>query len=143
MRVSLRAGEKIYVNGAVLSVDRKVSLELLNDVTFLLEAHVMQASDATTPLRQIYFAIQLMLMEPGSAERIRTSAEEMFSSFEQAAQGSVLAGLSHEAHAKFQAGRFIEALKALRATFAREAEHISKPALAGASIQPEGAIRCR
>ena len=55
MNISLRADEKIYINGAVLRVDRKVSIELLNDVTFLLESHVMQANDATTPLRQIYF----------------------------------------------------------------------------------------
>ncbi|OYW35186.1 MAG: hypothetical protein B7Z45_06885 [Azorhizobium sp. 12-66-6] len=39
MQLTLRPGEKIYVNGAVLRVDRKVTLELLNDVTFLLESH--------------------------------------------------------------------------------------------------------
>ncbi len=44
MKVSLRAGERIYINGAVLRVDQKVSLELVNDVMFLLEAQVMQAS---------------------------------------------------------------------------------------------------
>ena len=64
MKVSLRAGERIYINGAVLRVDRKVSLELVNDVMFLLEAQVMQASDATTALRQLYFVVQHMLMNP-------------------------------------------------------------------------------
>lgn len=49
LRLSLRAGERIYMNGAVLRVDRKVSLELLNDASFLLEAHVLQAEAATTP----------------------------------------------------------------------------------------------
>jgi flagellar biosynthesis repressor protein FlbT len=43
MNISLRRGERIFINGAVLRVDRKVCLELLNDVTFLLESHVMQA----------------------------------------------------------------------------------------------------
>ena len=64
MKISLRAGEQIYVNGAVLRVDRKVSLEIVNDVMFLLEGQVMQASDATTALRQLYFIVQLMLMNP-------------------------------------------------------------------------------
>ena len=64
MKVSLRAGELIYINGAVLRVDRKVSLELVNDVMFLLEGQVMQAADATTALRQLYFIVQLMLMNP-------------------------------------------------------------------------------
>ena len=67
MNITLRAGERIYINGAVLRVDRKATIELLNDATFLLEAHVMQAEDATTPLRQIYFVVQVMLMDPASA----------------------------------------------------------------------------
>jgi flagellar protein FlbT len=64
MKISLRAGERVYINGAVLRVDRKVSLELVNDVMFLLETQVMQASDATTAMRQLYFIVQLMLMNP-------------------------------------------------------------------------------
>lgn len=64
MRVSLRAGERIYINGAVVRVDRKVSIELVNDVMFLLESQIMQAADATTALRQLYFIVQLMLMNP-------------------------------------------------------------------------------
>lgn len=77
MKISLRAGEKIYMNGAVFSVDRRVSLQLLNDVTFLLEAHVMQASQATTPLRQVYFAIQTLLMEPAAAKGLIASVSHM------------------------------------------------------------------
>ena len=65
MNITLRAGERLYINGAVIRVDRKATIELLNDVTFLLENHVMQADQATTPLRQIYFAVQVMLMDPG------------------------------------------------------------------------------
>ena len=64
MKISLRAGERVYINGAVLRVDRKVSVELVNDVMFLLEGQVMQAADATTAMRQLYFIVQLMLMNP-------------------------------------------------------------------------------
>ena len=45
MFIHLKRGEKLYVNGAVVRVDRRTSLEFLNDVTFLLENHVMQAED--------------------------------------------------------------------------------------------------
>ena len=74
MHISLRAGEKFYINGAVLRVDRKVSIELLNDATFLLEAHVMHVGDVTTPLRQLYFIVQIMLMNPADTP----AAREMF-----------------------------------------------------------------
>ena len=64
LRISLKSGERIFINGAVLRVDRKVALEFLNDVTFLLENHVLQLEDATTPLRQLYFIAQMMLINP-------------------------------------------------------------------------------
>lgn len=71
LQLGLRAGERIYINGAVLRVDRKVRIELLNDVAFLLESHVMQAEAATTPLRQLYFLIQGLLMDPPLAQSLR------------------------------------------------------------------------
>lgn len=74
LRISLRAGERIFVNGAVLKVDRKTSLEFLNDVTFLLESHVMQTHEAKTPLRQLYFIVQMILIDPANA----AAAHEMF-----------------------------------------------------------------
>jgi len=74
MHISLRAGERFYINGAVLRVDRKVSFELLNDATFLLDAHVMRVEEVTTPLRQLYFIVQIMLMNPADTP----AATEMF-----------------------------------------------------------------
>src|ERR1700709_1727583 len=79
MNITLRAGERIYINGAVLRVDRKATLELMNDATFLLETHVMQAQDATTPLRQIYFVVQVMLMDPASARNTTQLAVSLIS----------------------------------------------------------------
>ena len=67
MRISLRAGERVYINGAVLRASRKTTFELLNDATFLLEGHVIQPENATTPLKQLYFALQTLLIEPSSA----------------------------------------------------------------------------
>lgn len=71
LRITLRAGERIFVNGAVMRVDRKTQLEFLNDVTFLLESHVMQASEATSPLRQLYFIVQMMLIDPADVAKAR------------------------------------------------------------------------
>ncbi len=77
MKLSLRAGEKVYVNGAVLRVDRKVSIEFMNDVSFLLESHVIQADQTTTPLRQLYFAAQIMLINPAMKEEANRTFKRM------------------------------------------------------------------
>ena len=68
MQISPKPSERIFINGAVIRVDRKVSLELLNDLNFLLESHVPRAEAAAKPLRQIYFIAKTMLMDAANAE---------------------------------------------------------------------------
>jgi flagellar protein FlbT len=114
MHISLRPNEKIYINGAVIRVDRKVCLELLNDATFLLEAHVMLAKDATTPLRQLYFIVQMLLMDAGSASAAREmfgrSMRVMLASYE---SPPLVTGLKR-VEALVATGKTFEALKMIR-----------------------------
>jgi flagellar biosynthesis repressor protein FlbT len=76
LKITLRAGERIFINGGVLRMDRKVSIELMNDVIFLLEQHVMKPEDTTTPFRQLYFMIQMMLMDPALHMKALVMAKE-------------------------------------------------------------------
>jgi flagellar protein FlbT len=127
MRLSLRAGERVYVNGAVLRVDRKVSLELLNDATFLLETHVLQAEAATTPLRQLYFAVQALVIDPANADPARELCRSL--------QAGLLAVVADPeiregvlgAGQLVEAGRLIEALKLIRGLYAAEAALMAAP----------------
>jgi flagellar biosynthesis repressor protein FlbT len=120
MNISLRADEKLYINGAVIRVDRKVSIELLNDVTFLLENHVMQANEATTPLKQIYFVIQIMLMDPsatpGAMALSRKLIDAAAATFE---TPEILTGLK-TVDEMIKRSRNFDAMKALRALFPLE-----------------------
>lgn len=129
MHISLRAGEKIYINGAVLRADRKVSIELLNDATFLLAAHVMKVEDATTPLRQLYFIIQVMLMSPTDTAAAREMFEKSLRMTIEVSDHAVLVAGLRGVESLVGANRIFEALKAVRALFPIEAD-----ILAGASI---------
>ncbi|WOJ88658.1 flagellar biosynthesis repressor FlbT [Methylocapsa polymorpha] len=122
MHISLRAGEKIYINGAVLCADRKVSLELLNDATFLLEAHVMKVEDATTPLRQLYFIVQIMLMNPTDTATARDMFEKSVRMIIDISEHPrLLAGL-RGVKALIDSNRVFDALKAIRMLLPIEAE---------------------
>jgi flagellar biosynthesis repressor protein FlbT len=124
MNITLRAGEKLYINGAVIRVDRKTTIELLNDVTFLLENHVMQLEQATTPLRQIYFAIQVALMDPGAVETATALSRRLIESALQAFQTpAIIAGLK-TISAHLDRSRNFEALKSLRALFPLEKQEM-------------------
>lgn len=121
MNLSLRAHEKIYINGAILKFDRKVSLELMNDATFLLESHVIQPDQTTTPLRQLYFVVQTMLIDPKNAGTARLLFDRMLMTtaciFEDPA---VLLGLQR-IDTLIAEERYFEVLKQLRALYPAEA----------------------
>ncbi len=122
MHISLRAGDRIYINGAVLRVDRKVSIELLNDATFLLAAHVMNVEDATTSLRQLYFIIQIMLMSPTDCGSAREMFASAVASTISASQNAVFAAGLRHIEKLVESKRVFEALKAVRALLPMEAE---------------------
>lgn len=121
IRISLRAGEKIFVNGAVLRVDRKVSIEFLNDVTFLLESHVLQPEDTTTPLRQLYFAGQIMLMNPAVAEDARPVFKNMLSMLLSTFENPEILKQLKMVDELICRDRIFEALKVIRALYPLEA----------------------
>ncbi|ADZ72291.1 flagellar biosynthesis repressor FlbT [Polymorphum gilvum] len=125
MHIALKAGERLYINGAVLRVDRKTSLELMNNAVFLLENHVLQPHETTTPLRQIYFVLQSMLMDPASADQARDlylmlvgSAQRTF------ANRDILAALDDVVDL-VEADRAYEAMKLIRGLYPLEAAIMS------------------
>lgn len=146
MHISLRSGERLFLNGAVLRVDRKVTLELLNDATFLLENHVLQVEDTTTPLRQLYFAAQAILMDPQNAKASRSLFDAMAADLRRClATETLITGLD-EVCALMVQERTFQALKMLRGLFDEEASllkaALDAPHLA-AERHPGEAVRHR
>ncbi|MCP4559598.1 MAG: flagellar biosynthesis repressor FlbT [Bosea sp.] len=125
MRLSLRANERIFINGAILRVDRKVSFELLNDATFLLESHVLQADQTTTPLRQLYFVVQTLLIAPKNGAIAKAMFDDMVMAMARIFEDrAILTGLD-QIDALVDGGRHFEALKQLRLLFPTEAAIIA------------------
>jgi flagellar protein FlbT len=117
MQITLKAGERIYLNGAVVRVDRKVTIELLNDVTFLLEGHVLQIEETKTPLRQIYFVVQMMLMDPKNGPRLRELASELVASARESFRSGGIPTALEDITSLLDEGRAFEVLRTLRALF--------------------------
>ena len=121
LKITLRANEKLYINGAVIRADRKVSLEFLNGVQFLLETHVLQPEQASTPLRQLYFIVQVMLINPESADDARRVFRETLPPLLEAFSDShILSTLKHVDQLVSE-DRPYDALKAIRGLYPLEA----------------------
>lgn len=122
LKLHLKANERIFINGAVLRVDRKVAIELLNDVVFLLEGHVMQQEEATTPLRQLYFVVQSMLIDPQAEALAKQIYEQQYNGLIAAFRNQdVLEGLALVKQ-NIDRGKVFDALKRIRSLFPIEDE---------------------
>ncbi len=138
IRISLRAGERVYVNGAVIRVDRKTTLEFLNNVVFLLENHVMQEKDATTPLRRLYFTVQKILIEPSSGFSARQEFYRLYLELLPLHEGTQVANALSNVRALVNMGRNFEALKQIRQLY--EAEEAGSGGSGGDERQVRKAI---
>lgn len=113
-RVTLRPGERIFLNGAVLKSDGRSSFEILNDVPYLLENEIMQVQQTVTPLRQLYYILQTMVMEADGMEMARGVYEDTMRWLRVAfVNPIVLAGLETISQ-QVNAGSPFAALKTLR-----------------------------
>ncbi|MEP9375441.1 flagellar biosynthesis repressor FlbT [Aquabacter sp. CN5-332] len=134
MQISLKPGERIFLNGAVVRVDRKVTLELMNDVAFLLESHVLQMEDTTTPLRQLYFAVQTMLMAPRDAEAAYVLFGQQLSSLIGVFENKAMLTSLLQVGTLVDQNRLFEALRIIRSLFPVEDQIINSDS--AASLNP-------
>lgn len=65
LKLTLKPGEKFVVNGAVVTNgDKRTTLVVQNRASILREKDVMLPEQVSTPLERIYFAIQMLYIEP-------------------------------------------------------------------------------
>ncbi len=117
MRIHLKKGEKLFVNGAVIRADQRCSIEFLNNVAFLLETHVMQAEMAKSPFQQLYFVVQTLLMNPENESLTRQMYWHLSESLRAVVENrSLLTGLD-SADELIKSQRYFDALKIIRGLF--------------------------
>lgn len=82
LKLSLKPGERFVLNGAVVqNGDRRGVLVLQNKASVLREKDIMQAEEATTPARRIYFPIMMMYLEEANAEKFYDEFARRLSEF--------------------------------------------------------------
>lgn len=129
-RVSLRPGERIFINGAVLVWDGRGSFEILNDVPYLLEHEIIHAQQTVTPLRQLCYILQTMIMEPNGIDLTRDIYSQTMDALAEAfVNPQVLEGLE-KIRRQVDEGAPFAALKTLRALVPIEDQILGRNRLA-------------
>lgn len=128
LRISLKAGERLIVGGAVVKNGKsRCDLLIENDVPILRGSEVLSLDEADSPCRRIVFAIQLMYVDPGRAAEHRTLYDQLVREVVQASPS--MTPLITEIDERIAAGQFYPALKAGRLLITYEEELISHVAL--------------
>ena len=82
LKLSLKPGEKFVLNGAVVqNGDRRGSLILQNKASVLREKDIMQAEDANSPARRIYFPIMMMYLDESGSNRYQEDFVQRLTEF--------------------------------------------------------------
>ncbi len=73
LRITLRDGEKMILNGAVVRAVGRTQLALENNAAILRGRDVMSPEEANTSAKRLYFACMMAYIDPDDLERHRNS----------------------------------------------------------------------
>ena len=122
LKIELKPGEKAIVNGAVLegAADGRTEFVLLNKATVLRERHIMQEEKANSPVKRLYFSIQMLYIEPTQTENFLPNFEKYHADLERALTLPALRFALEQINHCVVQGEYYEALKIARAMMETE-----------------------
>ena len=129
LKLTLKPGERIAINGAVLvNHDRRTSLLVENRARILRESDILQPSDVNSPAKHIYFPVMMMYLDPDERTGYHADFAARLAEFLDVVTdpGIQEKCLSIAAHVANEA--FYKALVDCRALIAYEQEHLNDAA---------------
>lgn len=123
LKISLKAGERLFVGGAVIQNGQTpCELLILNDIPLLREKDILTENEANTHCRRIQLCVQLMYMDTpnlsGYQKKYAQLVEELLVAAPSTA--ALVAEINH--HLAF--GQYYQALKSAKRLVAYEEELI-------------------
>ena len=66
LKIQLRPKERIIINGAVIEghPDSRTEIVVMNKARIMRQKHIMQEKDANSPSKRLYFALQMLYIDP-------------------------------------------------------------------------------
>ena len=126
LKLSLKPGEKLVLNGAVLTNgDKRTSLIIQNKACLLREKDIMQPEEAATPARRIYLPIMMMYLEPEHSEQYYNDFALRMTEFMGAIHNSDALSICIEISREVMSGGYYRALMLCKKLFDFERERLS------------------
>ena len=112
LKLSLKPGEKIAINGAVIvNGDRRGTLVVHNKASILRERDIMQQEEANTPARRVYFPIMMMYLDESEHTEYYSEFSARMSEFMEAVSTPHVLKLCVEISKEVINGKYYAALR--------------------------------
>ncbi|MFN3960057.1 MAG: flagellar biosynthesis repressor FlbT [Parvularculaceae bacterium] len=126
LKLSLKPGEKIAINGAVIvNGDRRTEFVVETQANVLRERDILKAEEATTPARRIYLPVMMMALDPGARRSAFPEFERRLTEFAEAVADPGALALCLKISAAVANGAYYRALSACRSLIEFETERLS------------------
>jgi flagellar protein FlbT len=126
LRITLRDGEKMILNGTVVRAMGRAQLCLENDAAILRGRDVMTPEEADTSAKRLYFACMMAYIDPGNLDRYRDDIlvliRDLMSAFQSIEARAVCTTFAE----KIASNQFYRALGDCRWLIAYEAEALAR-----------------
>lgn len=123
LKLKLAPGEKIVVNGAVMTNgNHGATLTINNHASIMREGHILQEENADTPTRRTYFLVQAMLLAPPPSEEQNTLFTDLMHELRTCYQRPTAVELLDETQLQVTDANYYKALSALRRLIDYEAQ---------------------
>jgi len=130
LKLNLRANERLVINGALLTALKPTSLLINNQVSMLLERHIMRPEHANTPARRIYFAVQCAYIADASERPpYLEQAMNYIRDFEGATESGKIRALLADMRRHLEQRAYYDALKQCRDLISYEEVVLNLPPL--------------
>ena len=65
LKIQLKPKERVIINGAVIEghADVRSEIVVLNNASVMRQKHILQQDEANTPVKRMYFALQMLYIE--------------------------------------------------------------------------------
>lgn len=120
LKIWLREGERVVVNGAVLVALGRTRLAIENHAAVLREREIMTPDEANTPARRLYFAAMMAYIDEPSRARYQDQVVLLVHALLSAIQSDAARGMVVSFARHIAAGNFYRALADCRELIAYE-----------------------
>lgn len=126
LKLTLKPGERIAVNGAVIvNGERRAEFVVENRASILREKDIMRAEEATTPARRVYFPVMMMALDPAARDGAFAEFERRLTEIAGVLSDPAALALCLRISAAVANGAYYKALGSCRALIEFETERLA------------------